>query len=399
MTPAETSSDRIRRFLQRLSPASKRNLLAEIERLQLYAEDELPGADMLLGYLRAEFPDFGDSFEQPGSPMRSFFEPLERLLVNRTPEHANCGQISRGSLAPIWEWMSKKLLPTMARDYVEQMKREVAADNQKQAAKVAAAFQFKVLKYIEGTLSSSEGAAQVRAGLAVYTSSHAVFDDLAKMLVVLRAREPLHQFLKALPQSIGKFEGKELAEVRSKLDGLVATNPETLPFALTMIAGRLKAPWQLLRLATKAAASKNAADVAATPYALAVSMVLDQIDAGRSKLRQLLRARRILPATEILASIYDSEYALRVRLDRLEDGEWGRRLDRLMQEVAAIVQAEVDSVPDETDHVLASRRLRRHETMSGRLTYYAWKSRDAFTAVAGRTRSGGAGLMKAFSGG
>jgi len=34
-------------------------------------------------------------------------------------------------------------------------------------------------------------------------------------------------------------------------------------------------PWQLIRLATKAAPSKNAADVAATPYAIVVSMVLD----------------------------------------------------------------------------------------------------------------------------
>ena len=398
MSAPELTSDRIRRFLGQLTPNSKRNLLAEIERLQNYTDDGLPGAEIILTELRAEVRDTGESFDRPGNPARYFFQPLEPMLVNCSPERANCGQISRGSLSPIWEWMSQKLLPTMARDYMAQMKREIGTNNQRQADKIAAAFQFKVLKYIEGTLGSSSGADQVRAGLAIYTSSRAAFDDLNKLLSVLRTHAVLTKFQQALPPSIKKFEGKAFDTARVQLDTLTKASPEAMPFALTMLAARLQSPWQLLRLATKAAASKKAADVAATRYAVAVSMVLDQVEDRRLALRQSLKTRRILISTEILADIYDIEYAMRVRID-LEGSEWGLRLDQLMQGVAELVEAELRSVPDETQHVLASRRLRRHESLTGRLTYMAWKGRDALSGVASRYRGRGVTVTKPVAGG
>jgi hypothetical protein len=62
------------------------------------------------------------------------------------------------------------------------------------------------------------------------------------------------------------------------------THAEEIPFALALVAKRLKTPWQLIRLATKAAPTKNAADVAATPYAIVVPMVLDRLSTHASTL-------------------------------------------------------------------------------------------------------------------
>src|SRR5690349_23766577 len=96
-------------------------------------------------------------------------------------------------------------------------------------------------------------------------------------------------------------------------------NAEALPFAIALIGKRLKTPWHLIRLATKAAASKNYADVAATPYAAAVSMVLDRIDDGRTALRIALKQNRVIIARDLLSEIYDTEYSLKVRIDRFEE--------------------------------------------------------------------------------
>ena len=156
------------------------------------------------------------------------------------------------------------------------------------------------------------------------------------------------------------------------------------------MAARLRTSWHLIRLATKAAASKNAADVAATPYAITVSMVLDRLDDKRSLLRVALKNNRILVAKEILTDIYDTEYALRVRIDQFEASEWGQRLDTLMTAITALVEAEVSRFPDNVGHVLGSRSLRSHQSLAGRLTYLAWKGRDAVTG-------GTASLKKLFS--
>ncbi len=367
--------DRIEQYLKTLTPLARGNLLAELERLELCGR-ELPGSAELLGKLRAEFRKDVATQTRSGNPARYFFAPLEALLVDGAPEHDNSGRILRGSLAPIWEWISRDLLPTMARDYIEAVTELAAADKQREARQVAAAFQTKVVKFLENTLGSPEGAEQTRVKLATYTASRAAHGDLAKMLCVLRGRDALAKFNEALPAEIRKFDDARVAKTAGLLDGLQKKHAEIIPYALTLVANRLRTPWQLIRLATKAAASKSAAEVAATPYAIVVSMVLDRLDDKRLALRVALRNNRVLVSKEILTDIYDTEYALRVRIE-LDESGWGARLQSVMDAIAALVEAEVSRFPDNVGHVLGSRRLRSHQSLAGRLTYLVWKGRDA----------------------
>jgi hypothetical protein len=110
------------------------------------------------------------------------------LLVDGAPEHANSGRIQRGSLSPIWEWISRDLLPKMTRDYVGEISGHIAVDDQRKARRIATAFQTKIVKSLEGALGSPDGADQARTKLATYTASHAAYGDLSRMLCVLRAR-------------------------------------------------------------------------------------------------------------------------------------------------------------------------------------------------------------------
>ncbi len=53
-----------------------------------------------------------------------------------------------------------------------------------------------------------------------------------------------------------------------------------------------------------------------------------------------------------------------------------------MNAIAALVEAEVSRFPDNVGHVLGSRSLRSHQSLAGRLTYLAWKGRDAVSGGA-----------------
>ncbi len=369
-------ADRIQEFLQRLTPLTRNCLLTELERLET-SEGEMPGTAEILAKLRAEFRKDGSTQNRVNTPSRYFFAPLEPLLVDGAPEHANSGLIQRGSLAAIWEWISRDLLPTMARDYIKQVDQLILSNKPKEAAQVAATFQIKVVKYLENTLRSAEGVEQTRKKLASYTASRSAFSDLTKMQSVLRERDALAKFNAALPAAIAKFDDARVAKITALLDAFAKKHADVVPFALAMVGSRLKTSWQLIRLATKAASSKNAADVAATPYAIVVSMVLDRLEDKRATLRVALRNNRVLVAKEILTDVYDTEYALQVRIDQFEQSEWGIRLEALMTSIATLVEAEVARFPDNVGHVLGSRRLRSHESLAGRLTYLAYKGRDA----------------------
>ncbi len=365
--------DRLSEFLQRLSPLTRSCLLGELERLELSGTG-MPGSSDILARLRAEFRQDGTTQNRTANPSRYFFTPVEQLLVDGSPDHANLGRLARASLTPIWEWISRDLLPTMARDYDARMRELIASDKQREIRQTASTFQTKVTKSLESNLAASDGVAQIRTKLKAYTASPTVFEDLKKLMQALRAREVLAQFDESLPERIVEFDDPQVKKMTALLDAFRKKDPEAVPFALTLVAKRLKAPWQILRLATNAARSKTAVDIAATPYAIAVAMVLDQIEDKRITLRVALKNNRVVTAKDILVDIYNTENAIQERIERIEECDWGRRLQAVMEAIAAMVEAEVRRFPDDVGHVLGSRHLRNQRSLTGRLSYFA---RDA----------------------
>lgn len=381
MAQPDHAGELLQQYLAQFAPQVRGRLLAELERLHALGDNN-PRTEELIEFLRAEFRGAAHGPERIGDPARLFFQPLEPVLVDGAPERANSGQIARGSLAPIWTLLKSELLTTMAREYVTNVGK-VIATNRPEAEKLAAVFQKKALGYLDGTLRSADGSAMVRAGLRMYTSSPAIFDDLVKMFTLFRAGEAVAGFDRALPPKIGKLEGRALSDLLKHLNALKAKHADAVPFALTIVARRLAAPWQLMYLATKAVESKAPAAISATPYALAVSMVLDQIDDKRLLLAAALKDNRVTVAKGILKQIYAIEAALKAQIE-LGDSDWGVRLRDLMAQVAAALDAEVQAsraTVGNLTHVLASSDLRPAQSLKERLTQAVQKGRTMIADI------------------
>jgi hypothetical protein len=133
-----------------------------------------------------------------------------------------------------------------------------------------------------------------------------------------------------------------------------------------------------MRFATKAVETKDAAEIAKTPYALAVGMVLDQLEDQVELLYDALKAEHLPRAKELLVGIYDTEYQLGVRID-FGDSPWGRQLDTVMARVERYLNMELTTLPSGLRHVLGSRGLKGHLSLAGQLTWLKYKCRDAVT--------------------
>jgi hypothetical protein len=88
----------------------------------------------------------------------------------------------------------------------------------------------------------------------------------------------------------------------------------------------------------------------------------------------------VLVARDILIAIYDTEHALKVRINEFDESQWGVRLRNLTDAIATLVDEEVSRFPDEVGHVLESRSLRGGHSLARRLSAIAWKGRDAFNS-------------------
>ncbi|PIT04207.1 hypothetical protein TSA1_28185 [Bradyrhizobium nitroreducens] len=376
------AAEHLIQYLRQLAPQVRRRLLAELERLHLLGED-IPHSEPLIAALRAEFRNTGQNHYRVGNPSRYFFEPLEPVLMDGAPERANSGQIARGSLAPIWSLVTEQLLRSMAADYIASANEVISAGRQSEARQMARAFQKKALISLNGLLGSAEGAASLHDGLMAYTSSHATFDDLKKMLRYLDMQRELEDFGGALAPKIVRLEGAGLDKVLGLLSGLKARRVDAVPFALTILAKRLETSWELLSVATTPADDRAAARIATGSFAIAVSMVLDQIEEKHLLMQFALRNNRPVRAKEIVGEIYRIEQALRTQIE-LQGSDWARRLDGLMTAVQAAVDAEISSIPGDhrhLTHILESPRLRPGHSFGHKVGHMFEKGWDVVSGL------------------
>ena len=77
-------------------------------------------------------------------------------------------------------------------------------------------------------------------------------------------------------------------------------------YALILVMGRLAVPWQLVRLAIKAAESDAAAKVAGSNYAVAVSIVLAEMERLVAALRDHVKRGQFAAVGEMLKDIHDA---------------------------------------------------------------------------------------------
>ena len=103
---------------------------------------------------------------------------------------------------------------------------------------------------------------------------------------------------------------------------------------------RLASPWQLIRISTRAAESDAAPRIAETPYAVAVTIVIGEVECMVSDLRTELKAHR--PVSSLLKGIHDAARGLRSEIDLSGNSPWSRQLTAIRTEVSNVLRAEIN---------------------------------------------------------
>jgi hypothetical protein len=130
---------------------------------------------------------------------------------------------------------------------------------------------------------------------------------------------------------------------------------QLLPFALTLLMQRLTAPWQIIRIAIRIAASDDEVRVAATPYGMAVTIALHDLFCLAVTLRTDIRRGQFGNVGDNLKALHDGVRGLRTELDLRQDSTWGRQLASIRAEISNTLQSEIDSVPGRVRRILRQR--------------------------------------------
>ena len=91
--------------------------------------------------------------------------------------------------------------------------------------------------------------------------------------------------------------------------------------------------------------SDEAARIAATPYAMAVTIVLAEIERMVDELKGELKRGGNVAVTSLLKCIHDAVRGVRTELDLPVDQQWGRQLGAIRSEISSLLRTGVESAP------------------------------------------------------
>lgn len=357
-------AERLRGFLRELKPEARALLLAELERTTLRGE-EFPAAAMIMDELRRTVRGASRQIKRIGNPSRLVFVPLEPFLVDHTPELLHRGRIPRSCLAPLWEWICRELIPGEARAFSEQVSHALVTGDKVTSHRVVRAFQDRFIERTHKMLAAeADGDKACRKIIARLTIPHARH-LLREVTGVLKARDALATLGSRLPPQIKNLADDQLHNVKTVLDSPIGRHPEIFPYALLYVMSRLAHPWQLVRLAIKAADSDLISRIAETPYALAVELVLEDIERRIAVLRFEFAERRVENVLPRLKDLHEAIRGLRTEMDLSADTPWSRRLAALRSDISQMLSAQLDTLPSRLRRLLRPRS--RQEIAPGSL--------------------------------
>ena len=357
----ELPLEKLRAYLRELKPEARALLLGELERGALRA-DAVPGGNALLEELRRDLRNASkaqqavDERDRANAPARMFFTPFEPFLVDDSPDRAHRGRVPRASLEPIWQWICRDLMSSAAAAYSDQITRLLVTNDRAMSERLARAFQDQVGERIREALAVAQDDLKARQKLAAQIGTPRAVDDLRELLGILRARDALGVFASRLPAQIKNLADDQLDNVKALLDSPVGGHRDVFVYALILVMSRLAAPWQLVRLAIKAAESDVATKVAGTTYAVAVSIVLGEMERVVGKLRDNVKRGRFTAIGELLKDIHDAARTLRTEMDLSGDSPWARQLTTIRSGVSNLLKSEIETVSGRMRRLLRPRK-------------------------------------------
>ena len=332
--------------------------MTELERAVLRGDD-IPGGDMLLQEVRAAVRDSGEQANAPriGAPARAFFRPLEPFLIDTQGDRKAPGRIARATLDPIWTWIARDLVPAEAQAYCDDVSRALAAGDTEPPDPLVHSFQALATARMRSTLDAAQSDEKLRRKMSHLIAMPDALNALRDVQAIVASRDALDVVAGRLPGHIRNLSEGTLNNVMGLLKSPLCP-PGLQPYTLIMVANRLAVPWHLIRLAVKAADSDDVARIAASPYGVAVTITLGDIERMVAEFKADLKRGRTVAVTSLLKCIHDGVRGVRTELDLSGDSPWARQVASIRSDISSVLRAEIESVPGRVRRLVRPRLLK-----------------------------------------
>jgi len=401
----------LKAFLGNLPGQAAARLAMAVEVDRLMDGHVLPHQDILDG-LRPVLRR--DHYERAPTPLRLFCRPFQDLLTCHPRTVKQKGVIARGTLVPVWNWISQTLLPGETAQYVKETKAHVLNHRLDAAMSCAAQFWPVVANALSQALATEAGrqAAQKALGDAFAVA------DAREMALLLTIGEAVEKVEAVLPPPVQSFNEHLVWQVREIYDQLIKSHPDGAPYLPLIVMSRLVRPWEALRLPLALARHTDEVLISKTDMGLVGEVLFTRMEELKTAIQQTrhphFEAEKLLEQAKTFADL-SSHIVKEIELKR--EGEWGKRLlaervqigkvmetfmDRAAREFSAALPMHKASGADFSKPIAADKRdmgLRYAKLVAGSRHFaaaasFAAKQKDANDELCGILRRYNEDLIK-----
>ena len=240
LTPERTGL--LKSFLSGLPEQIAQRLAQAVEVDRLVDGKTLPH-EMILESLRPALRRVPGADRTP-TPLRAFCIPFEDLFTLLPRKGKQKGRIARGSVAPVWSWISQTLLPDETKAYAAKFRALIIANKHAEAREHAAAFWPVAGAAIQHALATEQSAKAARNILG----AQLILDDAVEMALLLSIGHEVLEIQRILPKPVPSLTDELLWALRAVYDRLAGATPDAAPYVAVISMHRLAKPWEALKL-------------------------------------------------------------------------------------------------------------------------------------------------------
>ncbi|HEX4301568.1 MAG TPA: hypothetical protein VHZ78_02155 [Rhizomicrobium sp.] len=312
----------------------------EVDRL---VDGKLLPHEMILEGLRPALRRAAGSDRTP-TPLRAFCMPFEDLFTLHPRKAKQKGSIARGSVTPVWSWLSQTLLVEQSKDYIRDFKALTLAGKHAEAKARAAEFWSIAAAAMQARLTDAAGAKAARAAL----NSEMVVADAVEIALLLSVGPEIAALQAALPKPVPTLTDDMLWPLRTLYDQLVVKTPDAAPYVAVIAMHRLARPWEALKLPLSISRQTQDTLISSTDMGLVGEIIFGDIENYGTAVREARHP--VFDAATLLDNLshftaLSSGIVKGIEMRR--DGKWGQRLMKDRAALATVMDGFMERAPKE----------------------------------------------------
>ena len=278
------------------------------------------------------------------TPLRAFCMPFEDLFTLHPRKVKQKGSIARGSVMPVWAWVSQTLLVEQTKDYTRDFKALILTAKHAEARARAAEFWNVAATAIQARLADAAG---LKAAKATF-GSDLIVADASEMALLLGVGADVTEIQKVLPKPVAALTEELLWPLRAIYDGLIEKSPDAAPYVAVIAMHRLARPWEALKLPLLVSRQTQDTLISSTDMGLVGEIIFGDIEsygkAVRDARHPMFDEAALLDALTHFTTL-SSGIVKGIEMRR--DGKWGQRLMKDRAALAEVMDGFMERAPKE----------------------------------------------------